>query len=328
MSEIRQNIATRDWVIIATERAKRPEDFSRPKKEQAVLPAYEKKCPFCPGNEELSPVETYSIRGGASWKVRAIPNKFPALSADMKLENCEDGIISRVSGSGIHDVIIESPRHDMTTALLSDEEVLDIVRVYKRRYADMIRDERMEHVIIFKNHGEAAGTSQVHPHSQMVATPVVPVSIRYRIEEAMRYYDDHRECVFCKMIREELKLKERVVMENDSFVSFVPYAALSPFHTWILPKQHFSSFMEINDREMEDFARILKALLKKLYAGLGDPDYNYVIRSIPGASRKNSFYASDSDMGHGPSIDVYKCECGRYFDEPPSGKNDVGLRRD
>jgi UDPglucose--hexose-1-phosphate uridylyltransferase len=290
VSEIRQNIATKDWVIIATERAKRPEDFVKKKKEKVILPGYSESCPFCPGNERMSPVETCSIREGNRWKVRAIPNKFPAVSPEGELVNREDGIVRLVSGVGIHDVIIEGPEHNLTTAQFEKGRILDIISVYKKRYLQVMEDDRVELVTIFKNHGESAGTSLEHPHSQLVATPVVPSSIRQRIADAMHYYDDHRECVFCRALREELEAGERVILETANFAVFIPYAALSPFHIWIMPKRHTASFPEINDAEMEDFAGVLKTVLGKIYHGLDDPDYNYVIRSLPGIARKNSFF--------------------------------------
>jgi UDPglucose--hexose-1-phosphate uridylyltransferase len=290
MSEIRQNIATKDWVIIATERAKRPKDFLKKRKEEVKLPEYVENCPFCPGNEKMAPVENFSIRDGKNWKVRVIPNKFPAVSAVGKLINREKGIIRWVSGVGIHDVIIETPKHNLTTALLDNEQVLDIIKTYKERYLDVMKDDRVELIMFFKNHGESAGTSLEHPHSQMVATPVVPSYIRQRIADTMHYYDDHRECIFCKMLREEIKMGERIILESKNFVGFIPYAALSPFHIWILPKRHMASFPEINDEEMVDFADVLKTILKKIYYGLNNPDYNYVIRSLPGISRKNRFF--------------------------------------
>ena len=290
MSEIRQNIATKDWVIIATERAKRPRDFLKKKKKKAKLPEYDRECPFCPGNEHRAPVETFSIREGGKWKVRSIPNKFPAVSDTGKLLSRGKGIIRRTSGIGMHDVIIETPLHNMTTALLDNEQVLDIIAAYRARYLEVMKDPRIELVMFFKNHGERAGTSIIHPHSQMVAIPVVPAYIRYRIEEAMRYYDDHRECVFCRMLREELKTGERVILDTRYFTVFMPYAALSPFHTWILPKRHMSLFTEISEEEMLDFASVLKTVLKKIYYGLEDADYNYVIRSMPGAAGSNRYF--------------------------------------
>ncbi|MGA1839830.1 MAG: galactose-1-phosphate uridylyltransferase [bacterium] len=291
MSELRQNIALREWVIIADERAKRPYDYIQKKGNENILKEYVDNCPFCPGNEHLAPPEISSIRDSdGNWLVRSIPNKFPALSSEGDLVHEAEGIKRRMTGVGFHEVIIETPKHNLNLALLDDLQVINIIRIYKERYLDIVKDKRIELIILFKNHGRSAGTSLEHPHSQLIATPVVPQDIRNRIEESMRYYDDHRRCVFCDMLEEEIRAKERIVLETSSFVAFIPYAAFSPFHIWILPKKHMSSFPQLTDRDMEDFSKNLRIVLKKLYIGLNDPDFNYVIRSIPGMPRERPFF--------------------------------------
>jgi UDPglucose--hexose-1-phosphate uridylyltransferase len=177
----------------------------------------------------------------------------------------------------------------MTTALLSLPDVAAIIAMYRMRYAAIRKDPRVEAIIIFKNHGEAAGTSIAHPHSQIAATPIVPTQIRTRMEEAIRFLDDTGECLFCRTFKEELSSGERVIVESEHFVAFHPYAALSPFHTWIFPRRHMSSFDEISDAEIVDIAFTLKTFLGKLYFGLGDPDFNLSIRSIP-TNDKNTEY--------------------------------------
>jgi len=280
MPEIRQNLATKEWVIIATERARRPEDF-KTRRTENKLPARSDTCPFCPGNEVNAPGETCVISDENGWKAKSVPNKYPALQADGDRTRTIKGIKRYMTGVGIHEVIIETPVHNTTTALMKDRDVEDIIRIYRERYIALSEDERIELVTIFKNHGESAGTSLEHPHSQIVGTPVVPQHIRLRIEEAMRYFDDNGECVFCRMMKEELREKERIILETDCFVSFILYAAASPFHTWILPKRHTASFGKISDREVADLAKILRTTLAKMYYGLENPDFNYVIRSSP-----------------------------------------------
>ncbi len=281
MPELRQNLITRDWVIIATERAKRPRDFTRPADGGAARPAYREDCPFCPGNEHLCTPEIFRLDGPGGWKARIVPNKFPALSPDGERERRADGIFRSVTGVGVHEVIIETPRHDMHPALLPLDGLADLLGVYKRRYAEIRADKRMEAVIIFKNHGAAAGTSLEHPHSQVAATPVVPFQFRSRLEEAIRYFDDTGECVFCRTLREELSDGARIVFETEHFAAFIPYAALSPFHIWIFPRRHAASYDEITEEETADLALNLKTVLAKLYHGLNNPDYNYSVRSIP-----------------------------------------------
>lgn len=289
MPEIRQNLITREWVIIATERAKRPEDFKKQKVEKEI-PEYEQSCVFCPGNENKTPKEIFRIGDEKSWKVRIVPNKFAALNSEGERIRKVEGIRHSVTGVGIHDVLIETPVHNLTTALLPIEQIKDIITAYKIRYFQIIKDKRVEMIIIFKNHGEGAGTSIIHPHSQIIGTPIIPSQIRYRMDIAMDYLDDTGDCVYCKVMEDELKAKERIILESKDFVSFVPYDALCPFHTWIFPKRHMSSFLEINEEEINDLAYQLKTVLGKLYYGLNNPDFNYCIRSNPKDEGEVEYY--------------------------------------
>jgi len=290
MPELRQNIATKEWVIISTERAKRPEDF-KTTKEKKEIPSWSEKCPFCPGNEKMAPLATFELKDEkGNWKTRCIPNKFPAVSMEGSLERTVDGIIRKMSGVGIHEVIIETPIHNTNLALLSEHEVGGIIYTYRNRYLTASKDERIKIIILFKNHGIAAGTSIEHPHSQLIAVPIVPHNIRFRNEEALRYYDETGECVFCKMLNDELKFKERIVLETGSFVCFVPYAGLSPFHMWIIPRKHNASFGNITDSEISDLAKNLKIILSKMYYGLNNPDYNLVFRSAAVGDENEDYF--------------------------------------
>jgi len=291
MPEIRLNLITRDWVIIATERAKRPHELITPKTLKTVQPSYSPSCPFCAGNEERTPIECGRISDGNGWKVRSVPNKFPALVSEGELKMNIQGIYRSMEAIGVHEVLIEHPRHDLTTALLPVEDVANIILLYRQRYQEISKDQRVRAIIIFKNHGERAGTSLEHPHSQIAATPVVPSQIRIRIEEAIRFFDDTGECLFCRTLWEELAANKRIILNSKHFVAFIPYAALSPFHIWIFPRRHTSCFDEITDAEVLDLAFTLKTVLAKLYYGLNNPDYNYSIRSLPTDSfAKNYFH--------------------------------------
>jgi UDPglucose--hexose-1-phosphate uridylyltransferase len=280
MPELRFNLITRDWVIIATERAKRPEDFLKEKQKIKSRERFVETCPFCPGNEDKTPAEVYRIGDNNKWQVRVTPNKFPALDRKGKLKRRVDGIKRSITGAGIHEVVIESPLHNACLALLPLEGIRDVIIAYKERYNTISQDSRVKHIITFKNHGERAGTSLEHPHSQIIGTPVIPPQVRYRLDGAMSYYDDTGECVFCKLLMDELNDKMRVILESKFFVSFIPYAALSSFHIWIFPKNHASSFGLLSNEEIEDFSYNLKYVLSKLYYGLGDPDFNYIIRTF------------------------------------------------
>lgn len=281
MPEIRQNIITGDWVIIATERAKRPDEFTRMKER---LPAAERSpdCPFCPGNEEKTSGEKFRIPGdGGEWLVRCVPNKFSALVPEGEVRRHENGFRKHIDGVGLHEVIIESPRHDAAISRLSLDHVKSLLLAYKNRFLDFYGDDRIKHVIIFKNHGESAGTSLEHPHSQIVGTPVVPGLLRVRVEEALRHYGNLGECLYCRSLRQELSDGVRIIDENSSFVAFIPYAALSPFHIGIFPKRHDACFGNITAGEVSNLAAILRDTLLRISLGLDDPDYNFIFRSLP-----------------------------------------------
>ncbi len=278
MPELRLNLITKEWVIISTERAKRPEEF-KTRRERKALPEIVDTCPFCPGNESKTPDEIFRISDDGGWKLRVVPNKFAALNRGIEKIRINDGYKHTITGFGVHDVLIETPVHNMPMALLPLNHVTDIIRAYKRRFIELYSDTRIGHVIIFKNHGEGAGTSLEHPHSQIVGTPVTPFQIRSRLEEAIRFFDITGECMVCKTMSEEKKDGTRIVLETNHFLTFNPYAALSPFHTWIFPKRHFATFSEITEDEISDLALNLRTTLAKFYFGLDNPDFNFVIRS-------------------------------------------------
>ncbi|UCC86042.1 MAG: hypothetical protein JSV81_14430 [Anaerolineales bacterium] len=281
MSELRQNIATKEWVIIATDRAKRPEGFVQaPRILTQDRPEWEADCPFCPGNEELD-LEVLRIPEHGSWQLRVVQNKYPALQREGERTRSFKGVNRQISGVGYHEVLIESPRHNTCPALESGTEVSLMLEAFKIRGRELAEDPRIEQLVYFKNHGERAGTSLVHPHTQLIGLPIVPYNIRARIEEARRYFDDTGRCVFCHMLSEELKDGQRLLAETEHFVAFVLFAALSPFHIWILPRRHESSFLNATAQELADLGRLLRQMLRKLYMGLRDPHYNYLIRSAP-----------------------------------------------
>ncbi len=281
MSEIRLNLITGDWVIIATERARRPEDFARPR-EHSSPPPLSPTCPFCPGREaESTPDETFRVLGAdGSWQVRSVPNRFAALTGRGDPHRHQEGTRTFLHGVGLQEVIIETPVHNQVTALLPTVHLERVLATYRGRLQAFYADERIEHVVVFKNSGEAAGSSLEHPHSQIVGTPVVPGQLRHRIEEALRHYGDWGSCVFCRMLASELDEGVRIVVANASFVAFIPYAALSPFHLWIFPRRHSAYFGAITDSELSDLAAILRDILLRIHHGLADPAFNYVIRSL------------------------------------------------
>ena len=279
IGEIRQNKATKQWVIYAPSRRKRPHDFKL-FRSKLHIPAHDEKCPFCTGNEHLLPKIIMEVKNKKKpWQVRVVPNKFPALTPKGNLSRFSRGIYVLMNGYGHHEIVIETPIHNRPLAQMSVEEVGAVIETYHRRYTDLMKETENMMIIIFKNHGLRAGTSLVHPHSQIIATGMVPHHIRWREEEAQRYFDEWGRCVYCDILEYELKDKKRIIYENRSFVIFVPFAADVPFETWIMPKKHKADFGDISDEEKVDLTDALHNILKKLYHKLHDPDYNYVINT-------------------------------------------------
>ena len=282
MPELRQNLATKEWVIIATERAKRPDDFVQPKDHIRIedAPTYENQCPFCPSNEELD-LEIERAPNQGPWQTRVVQNKYPALSMEGDLQRTFDGCNRWISGVGHHEIVVEHPKHNTTWALMTPTEVTAVLETFYHRGWRIRQSDQIEQIIYFKNHGERAGASLKHPHSQIIGLPIVPHDIRQRNDEARRYYDDQGECVYQVILQEELLKKERLVAVSDHFVAFVLYAAFSPFHIWIVPRQQSVSFLYSKPEQMQDLAMILRDVLRRLYLGLNDPSYNLIIRSAP-----------------------------------------------
>ncbi|MBU1206286.1 MAG: galactose-1-phosphate uridylyltransferase [Proteobacteria bacterium] len=283
MNEIRQNKATKQWVIYATARGKRPHDFRRQKDESEPLSVFDQGCPFCPGNEGMLPSILIEVPGKKPnlWQARVVPNKFPALTPEGDTSRFTKGIYVGMQGYGKHEVIIETPFHNQQIAQMSPEEVEIIIETYHRRYVDLMKEHKNMMIIIFRNHGLQAGTSLVHPHSQIIVTGMVPNHIRWREEESQRYFDEWGRCVYCDILDFEIRDRKRVVLEDSSFLVFVPYAAEGPFEIWIMPKNHQASFGQISDESKSDLAFGLREILARLHKKLNNPDYNYVINTSP-----------------------------------------------
>ncbi|WP_287910917.1 DUF4931 domain-containing protein [Chloroflexus sp.] len=276
---------------MASERARRPNAFTetRHQPRTAERPLHDPHCPFCVGNEELDlEVERYPATG--PWQLRIVRNKYPALHDQGPVMRRFDGLRRTLSGYGYHEVLVEHPHHNTTLGLMTNAEVKAVLEMYLRRGRAMSADPRVEQVVIFKNHGERAGASLQHPHSQLIAVPVVPADVRHRIEEARRFFDDTGQCVFCAMLADELASNERLVYANDDFVAFVLYAASSPFHIWILPRKHRASFFHVDETELDGLADVVREVFYRLYYRLNDPDFNLVLRSTPAKEPENGYF--------------------------------------
>lgn len=290
MSEFRQDPFTRDWIIIAKERARRPHEFKGthvPK----PSPEYTQDCPFCPGNEYMTPDTTALYGDEKNWQIRVVPNKFAALNPEGDTSRKEEMKFFRwMSGYGRHEVVIETPLHNQFIPLMDVSHVENLIRVYRDRYNELKKNPNVKLVIIFKNHGEEAGTSLQHPHTQIVAAPIVPPYIRRKYEVATQYYDDVGHCLYCDVLFEEVKASKRIIEETNFFAAIHPFSSHYPFETWIMPKIHKSSFGDISETEIKDLATILKEVLLKLYVGLGNPDYNLIIHSAPVDDEHKLYY--------------------------------------
>lgn len=279
MSEIRYNAITGDWVIISVERAQRPMSFADAASRK-IIPSYMESCPFCPGNEKNAADEEFRIADeNGNWRIRAVRNKFSALSASGE-PIALDQARKTINGVGRHEVIIESPHHNHFMAFLSPQEISDLLTVYRNRFLNFYTDPRVKHVILYKNHGPEAGTSLEHPHSQIVGTPVIPGQVIQRLELAEKSMKETGKCLYCQTLAEEISEKKRLVAETEHFVAFIPFASLSPYHVWIFPKVHSACFSTASAAAIADLGPLLVNILGKLYTALGNPSFNFVIRSL------------------------------------------------
>jgi len=282
MPELRREPVSGRWVIVATERAARPTDFET--NPQIIKSSF---CPFCEGNEDKTPPEILAYRDNGTmpntdgWRVRVVPNKFPALQAEGEYLKCEEGIYDMMNGIGAHEVIIESPRHIQSLTSLDNGNVEEVLLCYRDRLVDLKSDERFVYGLLFKNVGFSAGASLDHTHSQLIVTPIVPPLVANEIANARRFYQQRERCLFCDMIQQEIETDKRVIISTDNFVVFAPYASRFPFETWILPKKHESNFENLQGVEAKELAHVLKSVLTKLEAALDFPPYNYIIHSAP-----------------------------------------------
>lgn len=292
MPELRKDPVTGRWVIISTGRRKRPNDF-RIEKSTTLAGDY---CPFCAGREDMTPPEVLAYRnsgGGPNspgWDVRVVPNKFPALQVEGTLDREGEGLFDRMNGIGAHEVVIEHPDHAKTLATMSELEIERVLWAFRERILDLKKDRRFRYILIFKNHGAAAGASLEHSHSQLIALPIVPDFVREEVDGARRHFERKERCVFCDVIRQEVASGHRVIDENADIVALAPYAPRFPFETWLLPRSHGSRFEEAPRQVYEHLARMLKSVLQRMNRALENPSYNLVIHSAPFSDDPAEYY--------------------------------------
>jgi UDPglucose--hexose-1-phosphate uridylyltransferase len=291
LPELRKDPITGRWVIIATDRAKRPSDFIR----QPVPPPAATICPFDYGNEHKTPPEVLAYRNSGNrnepgWRVRVVPNKFPVLGIEGELNRQGELMYDKMNGIGAHEVIIETPEHGLTLAEMPERQIEEVLWAFKERVSDLKKDRRFRYIILFQNHGEAAGASLEHPHSQLIALPVVPNQVQEEVDGAKLYWDLKERCIFCDIVRQEAANGARMITETDRFAVVAPYAPRFPFETWILPKRHESHFEEADAPTLQNLAWILRSTMRKIDKVLERPAYNYIVHSAPVQEQSLAYY--------------------------------------
>jgi UDPglucose--hexose-1-phosphate uridylyltransferase len=289
MSELRKDLVSGRWVIIATERSKRPDDF-RPPGQVAPVPEAVGFCPFCAGNEGKTPPEVFALRAAGTapdspgWTVRVVPNKFPALTPGPPPPRATEGLYQRMEGRGVHEVVIENPDHALELGDLPVPHVRAVLGVFQQRIRAIERDLHYQYVQIFKNKGKEAGASLSHPHSQIVATPIIPKRVKEEIYGADRLFRTFKECGFCRILRDEEAAGTRLVARNSHFTAFAPYASRFPFEMAVFPQRHSAFFTDVREDELTSLAGILKQVLTRLKETVGDPPFNMVLHQAPNPS--------------------------------------------
>ncbi len=292
MPELRKDYVTDTWVVISQWRSQRPTDLNK----QLPSPGDPSSCPFCPGKEAMTPPEILAYRNnggrdGPGWWVRCVPNKFPALQIEGEVNRQVHQIFHKVNGIGAHEVIIETPDHSAGLAQLPEKQIYEIICAYRDRYRDLSRDRRLKYILIFKNWGPTAGASLSHPHSQLIATPIIPQKIMEELSVAQRYYQlTGGSCIYDEILSSELEAKDRIVYQNDMFVALCPYASRFPFEVMIAPRHHQAHFENMTDEERWALAAALRDVMGRLHGLLNDPPYNYYIHTAPSDGADHRHY--------------------------------------
>ncbi len=290
MSELRRDPIIGRWAIVADkEESWGPDNYDKEvheRKHKAI-------CQFCPGREKQTPPEVDAIRPQGSapnkpdWIARAVSNKFPALRIEGNLDKRADGIYDVSNGVGAHEVLIETPDHDRDLADLSVDEIVNVIRLAQSRSISLAKDRRFKYIMLFKNYGQSAGTSIEHAHSQIIALPLVPRYVLEELEGSLNYFKFRGRCIYCDIIAQEQQEQERIILDNEAFISFCPYVPRYPFECWILPKEHSSDFCYLSDHDRHQLALTLQDVLKRIKTTLKDPSYNFYLH-VPPVNYKES----------------------------------------
>ncbi len=282
MSELRWDPLKTTWVIITTERGRRPRDFIL-EREKVSMAA----CPFCPGNEDKAPNELFAIRPAGSpantpgWQVRAIPNKYPVLRIEGGLDKRGEGLYDVINGIGAHEIIVETPHHERSLGDLSNREIVQVLKAYRARLLDLRKDSRFRYILVFRNHGVEAGATIPHAHSQVIALPITPKVVTTKLQVCRDYYDRKERCLMCDLIAQERRDGKGIIRDDGHFVVYAPFASSSPFEMRIAPLRHSHDFALLGDADLERLADTLKDTLGRLRSTLRDPPYHMVLHNAP-----------------------------------------------
>ncbi|MFH1593086.1 MAG: galactose-1-phosphate uridylyltransferase [Candidatus Omnitrophota bacterium] len=292
MSQLRRDPITGRWIIVNYDKISGPGDFTF---EKPVKSSNLASCPFCQGNENMTPPEIIAYRklgqpDSPGWSVRVVPNKYPALSIDGDLCKTGSGVYDKMNGVGAHEVIIDIPDHKLDIADVGDTQAEEVIRSYLGRSTDLRKDARFKYILIFRNYGRSAGASLEHPHSQVIALPIVPKRVNEELHSSMKYFNYKDRCVFCDILNQELSDKERIIEENEFFVSFCPFMSRFPYETWIIPKKHESAFVSLQKEGVRPLGILLRNTMKCLKKVLKDPPYNYIIHTSPINGLEKDYY--------------------------------------
>lgn len=281
MSELRKDLTTGRWVIIHKEGKKIKK---RLPSQNSVKLKDKENCPFCPGgSSELQEKEILSYREKNTWSIRVVPDKYPIVESKGELGSEGVGVVyDRMNSIGAHEIIIESPVHEQDLNTSPYDQIEKLIWAYKERFLKLKEDKKLKHILIVKNYGKIAGGLISHPHSQLIALPIIPKSINEELKGGKKYFNFHQRCVYCDIIYEELsRPKERIILSSNHFISFVPFASRFSYETWILPCIHNSSFENITSQEIKSLAIILRDTLFKVKKNLNNPGYNLILHSAP-----------------------------------------------
>jgi len=297
-SELRMDVISQDWVIIAPGRAGRPNLLAETKKRKTTPP---KECPFCQIQTQQNPLLVFSNGRKIAWEkwtpsllkkwtTLVIPNKYPIFSSDSQLKEKKEGpFFKKIKALGFHEIVV-TRHHTKQIAQFNLAQVKELFDVYQERYLELMKKNFVNYISIFHNHGPRAGASVDHPHSQIITTLLIDIDLQHAIKKAQNYFEKYGKCIYCEMNKWEQKNKKRIVFENEEFLVLCPFASKVNFEVIITPKKHLSYFQEIKENEKWKLAQAFQIAIEKIFRGLNDPDYNFYLHTAPCDGKKYPYY--------------------------------------